>query len=78
MLIRSNELAKSKYILEHAFKAVGSCPLLNLVDFLIASIEEKEFELVKKMVLQDYASVLKRDGQLVEKIDKICQKAFNG
>jgi hypothetical protein len=52
--------------------------LLNLVDFLIASIEEADFELVKKMVIQDYASVLKRDGQLVDKIDKICQKAFNG
>jgi hypothetical protein len=36
----------------------------------------KDFELVKKMLLEDYASVLKRDPSLEDKLDKVCQKAF--
>lgn len=42
------------------------------------AVEAGDFELVKKMVLEDYASVLGRDPLLIDKIDKICQKAFNG
>lgn len=77
LLVRSNELAKTKHVLEAAKVNIGSSPLINFVDFLIAAIEEDDFELVKSMALEDYAIVLKRDGTLVDKVDKICQKAFN-
>lgn len=42
------------------------------------AIESGDFELVKKMVLEDYAPVLRRDPTLVDKIDKVCGRAFNG
>lgn len=53
-------------------------PLINFVEFFIAAIELDDFEFAKKMILEDYAPVLKRDSSLVEKIDKVCVKAFNG
>ena len=77
-LLRCNELAKTKYILECAQQSVGSTPILNFVQFLLVGIQEGDYEFVKKLVLQDYAAVLKRDGLLFDKIDKICERAFGG
>ena len=66
------------YILESAQQSVGSTPILNFVQFLLVGIQEGNYEFIKKLVLQDYAAVLKRDGLLFDKIDKICERAFGG
>lgn len=78
LLCRSDEVSGTKFILEAAKTRVGSTPLINFVEILISAIEEDNFEIVKKMALEDYAPVLKRDGTLVDKVDKICQRAFKG
>lgn len=48
-----------------------------MIEWLLAAIEEKDFVFVKKMVTEDYATVLKRDQVLEDKLDKVCQRAFN-
>lgn len=47
-----------------------------MMEFLIAAIEERDFEFVKKMMTEDYVIVLRRDPVLEEKLDKVCQRAF--
>jgi|LauGreDrversion4_2_1035121.scaffolds.fasta_scaffold1481823_1 hypothetical protein len=43
-----------------------------MMEFLIAAIEERDFEFVKKMMTEDYVIVLRRDPVLEEKLDKVC------
>lgn len=61
MLIRSTELAKTYYILESGKKMYGETPLLNCVEFVIEGLKAQDFEFIKKLVLEDYAPVLRRD-----------------
>lgn len=72
MLVRTADLKKTQFLLEHAKKACGASPLLNMVEWMIEGILAKDFELVKKMLLEDYAPALKRDPTLEDKLDKVC------
>lgn len=47
-----------------------------MVDLLFLCIEARNFEIVNKMVNEDYANVLKRDPTLSAKIDSICKNVF--
>jgi hypothetical protein len=76
MMLRTTDLKKTKFLLEHAKQVCGSSPLIHMVEWVTECIMAEDFELVKKMILEDYAAVLKRDPTLVDKLDKICVKAF--
>ena len=76
MLLRSTAVAKTKVILDEGRKVAGPSPLLNFVEFLIEALIAQNFEMAKTMTLTDYAQHLKRDPQLSDKVDKVCQKAF--
>ena len=76
MLLRSTELAKIKFLHVNGKQRCPASPLMNMMEFLIAAIEERDFEFVKKMMTEDYAVVLRRDPVLEDKLDKVCQRAF--
>lgn len=77
MLIKSQEVAKTRTLREHFRDKVAQTPLLTFVDFLIEAIELQEFELIKQMANQDYAAELKRDSSLYEKVNTITEKYFS-
>jgi hypothetical protein len=76
MLMRSTDLKKTKFILENGKKMCGESALLNMIEWFVAAIEEKDFEFAKKMITEDYQPVLRRDPSLEDKFDKVCQRAF--
>jgi len=75
MLLRSTDLKKVRYLHDNAKSHCGASPLLNFVEWLIECIEAKDFELAKKMI-EDYATVLRRDVAFEGKLDAVCQRAF--
>ena len=46
------------------------------VDFLFMFIAEKNYQMVAKMVNEDYPAVCKRDPEIYSKIDSISERAF--
>ena len=78
MLIRSEDLSKADYILGQFKQELGSSPLLHAVAFIIEGLRAADFEFIKKVAMVDYAPAFKRDSQLVDKIDTITQKYFEG
>ena len=76
MLIKSTEINKAKTIRQH-FSKVPQSALLNFVDFLLECVEMEEFEMIKQMANVDYATELKRDPSLYEKVNAICEKYFD-
>jgi hypothetical protein len=81
MLLRSNDLTKTRAILAH-FSNVkdnsgAESPLLQFVEFLIEAIDIGEFGLVNTMANTDFKKALERDPALFDKVDTICRKFFN-
>lgn len=81
MLLRSNELGKTREIRSH-FSDVkdnsgAESPLLQFIDFLVEAIELGEFGIVHQMVTVDFKKVLERDPALFEKVDSVCRKFFS-
>lgn len=78
MLIRSEDLSKTDYILSQFKAHSGPSPLLHAIEFIIEGLRTNDFEFIKKIAMIDYAPAFKRDSQLIDKIDTICQKYLNG
>ncbi len=72
MLIRSEDLSKTDYILRQFKAELGASPLLHAVEFLIEGLRAGDFEFIKKLAMIDYTPALQRDTQLIDKIDTIC------
>jgi hypothetical protein len=72
MLIRSEDLSKTEYILNYFKEEIGSSPLLHAVEFIIEGLRAGDFEFIKKLAMVDYAAALKKDSQLVDKVEAIC------
>lgn len=77
MLIKSAELSKARQLRENFRTKVPQTMLLNFVDFFIECIECQEFQLVKQMANVDYNAELKREPNMYEKVNAICEKYFN-
>ena len=52
--------------------------MLHVVEFAIEALRENDFEFIKQIATVDYTLALKRDSQIYDKIDLVCQKYFNG
>jgi hypothetical protein len=78
MLIRSEDLSKTDYIINQFREELGTSPLLHAVEFVVEGLRVGDFEFIKKLAMTDYATALQRDSQLIDKIDTICQKYFKG
>lgn len=76
MLIKSQEIDKTRTLREYFREKVVQTPLLTFVDFLIEALELQEFELVKQMANQDYAAEIQRDPSLYDKINTVSEKYF--
>ena len=72
MILRSPETQKTRYILDEGKKVCGDKPLFTFIHFLIEALILEEFDLIKKMALEDFAKELARDDTFADKIDKIC------
>ena len=75
MLIKSTDVAKTRKIRSY-FASQPQTPILNFIDVLIECIEMDEFELVKQMANEDYAQELRRDPNMYEKVNAVCEKHF--
>jgi len=76
MLIKSQEIGKTRALRQY-FKGQPQTPILNFIDTLIECLELEEFGLIKQMANVDYASELRRDGSLYEKVNTITEKYFD-
>ena len=58
MLIRSEDLSKTDYILGQFKEELGSSPLLHAVEFVIEGLRAGDFEFIKKLAMVDYTAAL--------------------
>ena len=61
MLIRSEDLTKTDYIVGQFRDELGSSLLLHAVEFVIEGLRTGDFEFIKKLAMIDYAAALQRD-----------------
>jgi len=76
MLSRQSEVARTEYIIQKGKDKCGATPILDLIEFYTMFLRAGNSQMLKKMCVEDYAQVLKRDPELEGKLDKICEKAF--
>jgi len=62
MLVRSEDLSKTDYILGEFKQELGSSPLLHAIAFIVEGLRSGDFEFIKKLTMTDYAAAFRRDA----------------